>query len=165
MNLENIRGTVNFESDAFRYKWLFSILGQRSFVSCWNSHSVRQNKWQHFQWPVPWFALLSVLGISGTGRRAQAVEGKILETHWLNRCVCTQVACCAKADLWFSRFNRESVTRKPERMSLAIPTWKILWKLLGTSGDLMGTAQKSVCEEFNSRFKKKMRKQSFVLFS
>lgn len=164
MNLENIRGTVNFESDAFRYKWLFSILGQRSFVSCWNSHSVRQNKWQHFQWPVPWFALLSVLGISGTGRRAQAVEGKILETHWLNRCVCTQVACCAKADLWFSRFN-SLCHKKAWEDELSYSYMKDSLKAVRDFRGLNGDSTKVCLWRIQQQIFKKMRKQSFALFS
>lgn len=129
-----------------------------------NAHSVGQNKQQSFQWAAPQFALFSVCGIWGEKHKLQ--KGKFQKE--LDCCVCTQVAAVVCWTRSATQSFQQPVCGK--RVSLWGQTelfhnrWNMVWKLLGTSGDLMWTAQKSVRRRLNSSFWKNERSRILSYF-
>lgn len=128
-----------------------------------NSNSVRQNKQQYFQWPVPQFALFSVCGIWGDRRKAQAAEGKIPEGIEL-LCVHPGSCCGVLNQICSTVISTASpwCESEPVRTELFHNRGNTVWKLLWTSGDLMWTAEKAVCRRLNINFWKNGRA---ILFS
>lgn len=113
-----------------------------------NSHSVTHNKQQHFQQAAPRFVLFSVCGIGGEKPKLQkGKSGKELD------CCVYPGSCCGVLNQICNAVISTCGMSEPVGSNWVIPQQvNMVWKLLETSGDLVWTAQKSVCKRLNSNF-------------